>query len=305
MVFPSISVVMAVYNNDRYLKMAVNSILSQTFTDFEFLITDDGSTDQSLKILQSYTVKDSRIRLNSHDNRGISKTRNEMLQQAKGEFIAVMDADDIALPERFERQVRFLQQHPDVVCVGSSLDWIDENGCLIGHCPMPESDGELQRFMVGGISLLHHPTAMVRRSPMIAVGGYDETLQTSIDLDLWLKLGEIGALANLPESLLLYRLHNRSVTNAKQAQQSQDALTACQNAWKRRGIQGEFIRQPADHMKQYDFWLQRGWEGFWAGKRDVARRCGRRAIAIRPIGRNAWKLLAYSVFKPLPKPESP
>jgi glycosyltransferase involved in cell wall biosynthesis len=297
---PTISVLMSVYNSARYLAEAVDSILNQSFGDFEFLILDDGSQDNSVTILQAYAAQDPRIRLTLRENRGITKSLNELIAQARGELVARMDADDIALPERFAQQVAFLQQHPEVICLGGALDWIDANSQHIGHCPMPQSDSELQRQMLGGVSLLHHPTAMLRRSALLQVGGYDETMQTSADLDLWLRLGELGELANLPNTVLQYRLHPGSITHAKQSRQAADALAACQRAWKRRGIQGEFLRPPADHLNQQQFWLRCGWDGFLAGKRDVARRCGLRAIATQPLNLEAWKLLGCAVIKPTP-----
>ncbi|MFM7428013.1 MAG: hypothetical protein ACKO7W_23945 [Elainella sp.] len=193
-----------------------------------------------------------------------------------------------------------MQQHPQVICVGSALDWIDPKGRRVGHCPMPLDDAEIQRLLLGGVSLLHHPTAMLRRSALLQVGGYNETMQASADLDLWLKLGEIGELANLPDTLLLYRLHANSITQAKQTRQTQDALAACKRAWARRGIQGEFIRPPADHLRQPSFWLRCGWDGFMAGQRDVARRCGWRAITLQPLAWQPWKLWACAWLKPLP-----
>lgn len=297
---PTISVLMPVYNGERYLKQAIESILAQTFADFEFLIIDDGSSDRSIEILQTYATQDSRIRLTLRENRGIPRTRNQLLAQATGEFVAIMDADDIALPDRFQLQVEFLRQHPEVVCVGGALDWIDEKGRLLGHCPMPQDDAELQKLMLGGISLLHHPTTMARRAALVQVGGYNETMTASSDLDLWLRLGEIGQLANLPDTVLQYRLHAKSITHAKQTKQAADALAACQRAWKRRGIQGEFIRQPADHLKQHEFWLRCGWNNFLNGERDVARHCGIQAISTGPRNLEAWKLLACALIKPIP-----
>ncbi len=298
---PTVSVAMAVYNAECYVSEAIDSILNQTFTDFELLIIDDGSTDGSLKILQDYAAKDDRISINHQENQGIFRTRNTLLHQSRGEFIAVMDADDIALPERLERQVAFLQQHQEVVCVGSSLDWIDEKGRFIGHNPMPESDEELQRFMIGGISLMHHPTVMARRSVILQVGGYDDTFKTSGDLDLWLRMGEIGKLANIKESLTHYRLHSRSITSAKQKQQTKDSLRACQKAWERRGLQGEFVRSSADHINQYEFWLRYAQQGINNSQYDVAHRCALRAVKINPLRQSGWKLLIRAfIFSLIP-----
>jgi glycosyltransferase involved in cell wall biosynthesis len=123
---PAISVLMPVYNTERYVAEAVESILAQTFRNFEFLIIDDGSTDRSLSILKRYAERDPRIYLVSRPNTGYVIALNEMLAMARGEFIARIDADDIALPERFEVQVAYLREHPEVVCLGSKVQFIDE-----------------------------------------------------------------------------------------------------------------------------------------------------------------------------------
>lgn len=297
---PTISVLMPVYNCERYLQAAIDSILNQTFTQFEFLILDDGSTDGSVRILQQAADQDRRIQVKIRQNRGIAASLNELLALAQGEFLARMDADDMALPDRFALQVEFLQHHPQVVCVGGAIDWIDAKGQRLGHCPMPLEDQELQALMLKGISLLHHPATMMRRSALLQVEGYDETMIASSDLDLWLRLGEIGRLANLPDTVLQYRLHRQSITQAKQDQQAKDALAACQRAWTRRGITGQFMRQPADHLNQLDFWLKYGWQGFCNQQRDVAQRCGIQAVLTQPRSLAAWKLLACALIKPLP-----
>lgn len=297
---PAVSVLIAVYNSDRYLAAAIESVLQQSFADFECLLIDDGSTDRSWQILQTYAKRDARLQIFRQSNCGIAKTRNRLLAAAKADLIAIMDADDIMLPDRLKQQVQFLAEHPEVVCVGGAIDWIDHRGRLIGHYEMPESDAEIQRLLIGGISLLHHPCTMARRSAVLQAGGYDETLVASVDLDLWLRLGEIGQLANLSETVLQYRLHARSVTQAQQMRQSQDALVACQRAWQRRGIAGEFIRQPADHLKQQQFWLQHGWNHFMQGRRSIARHCGLQAIIIQPLNWEAWKLLGCALLKPIP-----
>lgn len=299
---PHVSVLIAVYNSARYLPAAIESVLAQSFSNFECVLIDDGSSDDSWKLMQDYAARDLRLRISRQDNQGIAKTRNRLLAEARGELIATMDADDVMLPDRLARQVEFLATHPQVVCVGGALDWIDEQGRLLGHCDVPESDTEIQRLLIGGISLLHHPCTMARRSALLQVDGYDETMMASVDLDLWLRLGEIGQLANLPDTVLQYRLHARSITHARQTRQTQDALSACQRAWKRRGIEAEFIRQPADHLKQHQFWLRCGWNNFLDGQRDVARYCGIRAISTRPVDWEAWRLLACALIKPTPLP---
>ena len=302
---PLISVVLAVYNAEPYIAQAVESILAQTVTDFEFLITDDGSTDRSLSVLQHYAAIDSRIRLIANPNQGVSKTRNQMLQQAKGEFIAVMDADDIAIPDRFARQVEFLRQHPEVVCVGGAHDLIDHKGRYLTCLRLPQQDAEIQKLALAGHGSICHPCALIRREAMLAVGGYDETLLSAHDLDLWLKLGELGKLHNLPDAVLKYRIHTNSVSGKNAIAQREEARRACEAAWERRGIQGNFEatqpwRPTADRASQHQFMLQYGWWAFNSQQRQTAFIYALKAIVALPIQLNGWKLLACAIFKPLP-----
>src|SRR6476661_6105481 len=125
---PPVSVLMPVYNAGRYVAEAVESILGQTYADFEFLIVDDGSTDRSRAILERYAARDPRIRLVSRPNTGYAAALNELLGLARGELVARMDADDVALPERLLRQVNYLRAHPEVVCVGTAVHLIDGGG---------------------------------------------------------------------------------------------------------------------------------------------------------------------------------
>lgn len=298
---PLVSVLMAVYNNARYLPDAVESILNQTWSDFEFLIIDDGSTDDSWQLLQRYAAIDPRIQISRQENRGIPKTRNELLAKAQGEFMAIVDGDDITLPERLARQVEFLQQHPEVVCVGGAFDRIDEKGRLIDHYDPPQTDAEIQALLLSGTSILLHPCAMVRRSAMLQVGGYNETMVGSADLDLWLRLGEIGQLVNLPDTLLKYRLHWGSITYQRQNRQTLDAQNACARAWKRRGIQGQFTRPPNDPLADYQFLLYCGWMGFNRGQRQMAIDYGWQAVLKRPWTLDSWRLLICALVKPLPE----
>lgn len=306
---PLISVILPVYNAERYIAQAVESILAQTFTDFEFLITDDGSTDRSLKILQRYAAQDSRIRLTAGSNQGVSKNRNQMLRQARGEFIAVMDADDIAAPDRFARQIEFLGQHPEVVCVGGAHALIDHKGRFIFQLRLPLENAEIQQAALAGHGSICHPCAMVRRSAMLAVGGYNEDLHSAHDLDLWLKLGEIGKLANLEASLLQYRIHTSSVSGKNYISQREEARQACEAAWKRRGIVGHFEatepwRPGSDPQSQHQFMLQYGWWAFSSEQRYTALIYAAKAIRALPQKPEGWRLLACALFKPLPRPST-
>lgn len=209
---PTVSVLMPVYNSERYVAEAVESILAQTFVDFEFIITDDGSTDASLQILEAYANQDERIRLTSRANKGLTPTMNEMLCKAEGDFIAVLENDDVALPERLAHQVEFLQHESDVVCVSGAYELIDEKGRLLTCLSLPEHNDEIQRLALTGCGSISHPGVMMRRASLIEIGGYDETMSLAHDLDLWLRLGEIGTLANLKDAVVKYRLHKNSLS---------------------------------------------------------------------------------------------
>ena len=305
---PLISVLMPVYNAQPYLAAAVESILKQSLGDFEFLILDDGSTDRSLKILRGYAAQDPRIRLTSRTNGGCVSALNLLLAQAQGELIARMDADDIALPERFAQQVAFLQQHPEVVCVGGAQDWIDEAGRILLHHPEAEQDAEIQRLALIGQTPINHPSAMIRHSALLQVGGYDEALCPAEDLDLWLRLGEIGQLANLSATVLHYRQHSRSVSERRQLDQTAQRRIACQQAWSRRGIQGSAAAKfheappwrPVDRPSRQQFMTLYGWWFFNAGNRRAAVIYSLKAIQALPWATEGWKLLVCALVKPTP-----
>lgn len=213
---PQVSVVMPVYNSEAYVSQAVESILAQSFDDFEFLIFDDGSTDRSLEILLDYANRDNRIRVYAKPHKGYTFWLNEGVQIAQGEFIARMDADDLSLSKRFAFQVDHLQKHPDCVVVGCDLLLIDSDGdplSKLSHHVEPEA---LESALLNGrFNVISHPASMIRRSALLAVGGYSEKYEPIEDFHLWLQLTELGRLSNIPKVLFQYRMHHKSV-NAMQ-----------------------------------------------------------------------------------------
>src|SRR5256885_7165052 len=219
---PTISVIMSVYNAEKYLCKAIDSIVAQTFADFEFIVIDDGSTDSSPQILKRFAEKDSRLRVETRANKGLTRSLNEAIALSRGEFLARMDADDIALPNRLQIQVDFLQAHSDVVLLGGGYELIDGAGRLLTKIIPPADDATLQEHALSGRTPICHPLAMMRRDAVAKVGGYDETLAAAQDLDLWLKLGEVGKLACGPDILLRYRQHAHSVSEQTQSLQVQN-----------------------------------------------------------------------------------
>ncbi len=136
---------MAVYNGGRYLPEAIESILAQTFTDFEFLILDDGSTEDVLRALREYELKDPRVKVRSRPNKGLTRSLNELFAWSSGEFLARMDSDDVALPERFALQVEALRRDPSLVCVGGTFQLIDGEGRVLTTLKPPPDHAEIQR----------------------------------------------------------------------------------------------------------------------------------------------------------------
>lgn len=298
---PAVSVLMPVYNGAAYLRAAVQSILDQSFCDFEFIVLDDGSTDDSLRILQEYARQDSRIRLISRRNRGLTYTLNELIAEARGEFMARMDADDIALPDRFARQVEFLRAHPAALCVGGAFQIIDEAGRYLTTLYPPTSNEQIQDHLIHGRCAISHPAAMARLQPIRDLGGYQGDFAE--DLDLWLRLGEKGELANLQDAVLRYRLHSASVSERVGHRQRDAALVACQAAWRRRGIrdgifEGTSAWRPESKATRYTFMLQYGWWAWNSRERATAQIYGLRALQARPFGVEGWKLLLVSLLKP-------
>lgn len=207
MVRPAISVAMSVYNGERYLVAAIESILNQDFSDFEFLILDDGSSDSTPDIIRKYAAGDWRIRPIIRENRGLIVSLNQMLEEASAPIIARMDADDISKPGRFSAQKAFLEANPDYGVVGTWSEDIDENTepMSIDGADQPLTHEEMLRAIEIGDQLVCHPSAMYRRDIVLAVGGYHAAFKHCEDLDLWLRLASVTRLGNLGERLLRYR----------------------------------------------------------------------------------------------------
>jgi len=209
---PAITVAMSVYNAAPYLGLAIESILAQSFGDFEFLIVNDGSSDSSAEIIDSYAVRDSRIRPIHQENRGLVASLNRMIDEARAPLIARMDGDDISKPERFARQLAFLDANPDFGVVGTLTINIDGDGNESWLNADQPTDWEGFRDALRDKPLLCHPSAMMRTEVVRAAGGYRAAFKHCEDYDLWLRLSERTKLCSLPERLLLYRYSDSQVS---------------------------------------------------------------------------------------------
>lgn len=202
---PLISVMMSVYNAERYVAEAIQSILGQTEGRFEFLIVNDGSRDASGSIIDRYAAQDSRIRAIHQENRGLIVSLNRMLDEARAPLVARMDSDDVSRPERFAVQLAWMQAHPDIAVLGTNTDELDADGAFFPCSDFhPEHPADIRERLMAA-SAMCHPSVMMRRDVIRALGGYRAAFRHCEDYDLWLRVSERHDLYNLPDRLFLYR----------------------------------------------------------------------------------------------------
>ncbi|XAG07680.1 glycosyltransferase [Vibrio metschnikovii] len=217
---PKVSVVMSVYNGEKYLEEAIQSILDQTFTDFEFIIINDGSIDKTLEIIQSYINKDNRIVLISRENKGLITSLNEGLNLAKGQYIARMDADDVSLPDRLSEQVKVMEEKKEVIICGTWIRKLYEDG-----------NTELSKYYVNDSAIkaklvraccFAHPTVMLRADIFKKnLLFYEQEYLHAEDYALWAKASSYGNFYNIPKVLLNYRVLNNSITRLADKNETQ------------------------------------------------------------------------------------
>lgn len=223
---PKVSVLMSVYNGTLYLKESIESILKQTFTDFEFIILDDCSTDNTWEVLTKYTKLDQRILLiRNEKNFGLTRSLNKGLKVAKGEYIARQDADDISLTERFKKQVVYLNNHSEIVLTSCDIELINAEGASIGSFRRACDPDLLAWYLLFYNRLAGHSQVIFRRKPVIDLGGYSENYRYGQDYELWCRLLKVGKIFILPDILLQQRLHSDRISVEKKSAQEVCALT--------------------------------------------------------------------------------
>lgn len=205
-----ISVIMSVYNAEKYLREAIESILDQSFDDFEFIIVDDKSIDNSAHIIKSYAKRDNRIKYIKNDtNRGLTYSLNKALKLAKGKYIARMDADDISIKERLEVQYNYLENNKDVFLLGTSAYNIDEDGEIVGERNIPLEYEKIKK-KINLVNPIIHPSVMFRKKDVLAIGGYNENFKKVQDYELWFRIIANGLkVENLKDRLLYYRVNSQ------------------------------------------------------------------------------------------------
>lgn len=256
---PKVSVVMAVYNGQQYLRQAIESILAQTYTDFEFVIVDDGSVDSTDRILQEYAARDQRVVLLRNDrNVGLTKSLNRALSVSQGTYVARQDADDISMLRRFEFQVAFLERNPHIGLLGSAFRVINAAGNPVATHVQPMADTEIRWQMLFHNAFCH--TSVMWQRAVLSAGEpcYEEGYQYSQDYGLWAKLLRQTAAANLESPLVSYRAHDANIdATSRDEQQQTAAWIATQEIRRLLGTQSVNISDVQSLREWYYSWPDR------------------------------------------------
>jgi glycosyltransferase involved in cell wall biosynthesis len=291
---PAISVLMVVRDAEAFVGEAVASILDQTHGDFEFLIYDDGSRDASADTLERFAARDARIALHRERRAGLALWLREGVNAARAELVARMDADDVAHPERLARQLAYLRAHPECVAVGTEAMLVDPERRPIGRSGVrldhEAIDAELLR---GRGTALVHPSVALRRAAVLSVGNYRTECPWAEDLDLFLRLAERGRLANLPDALLEYRQHPRTVNATRAVEQRRSVNCVLREARERRGLPRcdepalPGVAQPPALLDHWTRWARAAIGG---GHRATARHYAWRVLRSAPLALASWRL---------------
>ena len=228
---PLVSIIMPVYNTGKYLPGAIESILNQAYENFEFLIFDDGSSDNSREVIETYAAMDSRIKaFYSDDNKGHVHHLNQGIKDSKGEYIARMDSDDISLANRLLTQVDYLNANPSIAVLGSATIQIDSFG-KEKHTSKMSGSSAMTRWVSFFTNPLAHPTVMFRKGIFQEIGYYDKNMVPSEDYDLWLRILRKYEIANIQEPLLKYRIHGDSISVRRSEVQHQYCINLLKGYW--------------------------------------------------------------------------
>ena len=230
---PLISVVMAICDVEHYLGDSIESILGQTFKDFEFIIVDFGSTDKSKTIAAGYAAKDARVKFHEIPPCALPVARNAGCFLAQGRYIAVMDADDVSLQNRLAAQVEYLESHPEVALLGGATQWFDARGKSLDIHHVPNTYAEIKAALATRCPFWH-PTVVMRTEAFASVGGYRAAFVCAHDYDLELRIAERFECANLKQVLLKYRVHPQQISMRRRREQSLCILAAQSSAMARR-----------------------------------------------------------------------
>ena len=284
--------ILPVWNGQRFLAEAIDSVIGQTFDSFELIVVDDGSTDRTRSIALEIARTDPRVIVIDLAHGGVGRALNAGIHAARGRFIARMDADDISLPSRLHTQVAFLEAHPECVAVGCDFEVTDEDGLPIGALRFPRRHREITRSLISGTGVSMSAVVM-RKEAVLAAGGYMDADLPAEDVDLWIRMQEIGTLANIPEQLYRYRRHRDTFSVRERKTQLATLATIVDAArarkglspLKRRSVPGGINIDATYHNDCARFALK-------AGRRHATMRHARASIGSAPLQVEPYAVLA-------------
>lgn len=254
---PPITVLMSVYNGERWLDEAILSVLNQTFADFEFIIVNDGSTDGSLGIANTFAAKDSRIKVIDKPHSGLSDSLNVGIKQARGAWIARLDADDLCEPQRLEKQYELARSEPSLVLIGTGLRQIDEQGRPGKVFRYPRGHARLVANLTTARRFFAHSSAFYRTDAVRTIGSYRKRCRRAEDWDLWLRLSEYGQMACIDRPLVRVRQHDHQISHDEGGQrQLVDAYVAMISYWLRRYGYPDFSHDRGHDFKTFHTWVE-------------------------------------------------
>lgn len=285
---PTISVLMSVYNGSKYLSTSIDSILNQTYKDFEFIITNDCSNDESFEILKKYEKLDERIKIiNNKENKGLTKSLNSMLLAVKGKFIVRMDDDDFAYPNRFEEQVNFMNSNPSILASGTYIRYVGDYSSTRCNYSYLNSDVVADLFCGTPIA---HPTAIIRREVFEQYKiFYNESLKYSQDYYFWYEISKVGEIANLPKILLDYRVSSKQISSKHNLEQSNYAINI------RKSIITSYVKELDENLEIENILDEFDFATFLKFSKRVQHNKNIRKVNHRQIEKNNDKIL-YSLF---------
>ncbi|MGH9460278.1 MAG: glycosyltransferase family 2 protein [Vicinamibacteria bacterium] len=248
---PLISVLMSVFNGEPYLGDAMESILNQTFSDFEFVIIDDGSTDGTADVIHSFD--DPRIVLiKNQENLGLARSLNRGLRAARGNLVARQDSDDVSLPRRLDIEARFLQTHEETLLVSSNIEYMGHDGRRLGQSDRACVSELVPWFLLFYNHLAGHSQVMFRRQEVVDLGGYSESTRFSQDYELWQRIARVGKIAILSEVLVRWRMHESGISTRAKREQEEFSLRNSQRSLE--GLVGHDVTLPQVRRLR-GFWL--------------------------------------------------
>lgn len=297
---PAVSFVIPVYNAAPYLRETLASVRWQTFEDWEAVCVDDGSTDASAAILADFAAADPRFRVLRQANSGITAALTRGDRAARSDLIARLDSDDVATPDRLERQLAYLRGHPECVGVGSQAMLIDRKGAPMGRQAYALDHEEIERRLLAGEGgTVAHPALTFRREAAERVGGHRAAYEWAHDADLLVRLTRVGRLANLPELLLLYRQHPRNTSRIRHAEIRTQMLGLLREAYAARGTQlppslADKLSKPSRQSSLIGKWARRAARN---GYPATAWRLWREQLAQSPTAPETWRCGAEALLR--------